>query len=112
MTISVTDKTAIVGVGNTEFSKNSGVSELSLAVEAIRIALDDAGLKPGDVDGLCTFTMDSSDEIEVARALGCNDLTFYSRVPYGGGAATGSGRRLSADVAAHAVANNSRRAVM
>ena len=90
MTISVTDKTAIVGVGNTEFSKNSGVSELSLAVEAIRIALDDAGLKPGDVDGLCTFTMDSSDEIEVARALGCNDLTFYSRVPYGGGAATGT----------------------
>lgn len=90
MTISITDKTAIVGIGNTEFSKNSGRSELSLAVEAIKNALDDAGLKPSDVDGMCTFTMDSNDEIEVARALGCGDLSYYGRVPYGGGAATGT----------------------
>jgi len=87
---SIADKTAIVGIGNTEFSKNSGRSELSLAVEAIKNALDDAGLKPSDVDGMCTFTMDSNDEIEVGRALGCGDLTFYGRIPYGGGAATGT----------------------
>ena len=46
---------AIVGIGQTEFSKNSGRSELQLAAEAVRAALDDAGLKPSDVDGMTTF---------------------------------------------------------
>lgn len=85
----VKDKAAIVGIGNTEFSKNSGRSELQLSCEAVRAALDDAGLKPSDVDGMTTFTMDTTDEIELARAVGIGDITFYSRVPHGGGAATG-----------------------
>ncbi|MCB1616652.1 MAG: lipid-transfer protein [Pseudomonadales bacterium] len=84
------DKAAIVGVGTTEFSKNSGRSELSLACEAVLDALKDAGIKPSEVDGMCTFTMDTNDEIEVARAIGCGDLSFYSRVPHGGGAPTGT----------------------
>lgn len=90
MVANVKDKAVIVGVGNTSFSKDSGVSELSLAVQAIKTALDDAGLKPSDVDGMATFTMDSNDEIEVARALGCGELTFWGRSHYGGGAATGT----------------------
>jgi len=86
----VKDKAVIVGVGNTEFSKNSGVSELNLAIQAIKIACDDAGLHPSAIDGMVTFTMDTSDEIEVARALGVGELTFYGRAHYGGGAATGA----------------------
>jgi 3-oxoacyl-[acyl-carrier-protein] synthase III len=46
--------TAIAGIGATEFSKDSGRSELRLAAEAVRAALDDAGLTPADVDGLVT----------------------------------------------------------
>ncbi|HEY9036371.1 MAG TPA: lipid-transfer protein [Pseudomonadales bacterium] len=83
------DKAAIVGIANTEFSKNSGRSETQLAAEAVAAALRDAGLKPSDVDGMTTFTMDTNDEIEVARAVGIGDLSFYSRVPHGGGAGTG-----------------------
>src|SRR3990172_8101889 len=83
------DKAAIVGIGQTEFSKNSGRSELQLAAEAVKAALDDAGLEPNDVDGMTTFTLDTSDEIEVARAVGIGDLTFFNRVPHGGGAAVG-----------------------
>lgn len=89
MTTALRDRAAIVGIGQTEFSKHSGRSELQLACEAVKAALDDAGLSPADVDGLTTFTMDSNDEIEVARAVGIGDLTFFSRVPYGGGAAIG-----------------------
>ena len=81
------DCAAIVGIGQTEFSKASGRSELQLACEATKAALDDAGLKPRDVDGLVTFTMDSSEETEVARNLGIPVLTLFSRVPFGGGAA-------------------------
>jgi len=83
------DQAAIVGIGATEFSKNSGRSELQLAAECVRNALDDCGLKPSDVDGMTTFTLDTSDDIEVARAVGIGDLTLFSRVPHGGGAATG-----------------------
>jgi acetyl-CoA acetyltransferase len=89
MTANIGSKSAIVGIANTEFSKNSGRSELQLACEAVRDAIADAGLKPSDVDGMTTFTMDTNDEIEVARAVGIGDLSFYSRVPHGGGAGTG-----------------------
>ena len=53
-------RAAIVGIGQTEFSKASGRSELQLACEATKAALDDAGLHPRDVDGFVTFTMDPS----------------------------------------------------
>jgi acetyl-CoA acetyltransferase len=89
MSIALRDRAALVGIGQTEFSKNSGRSELQLACEAVKAALDDAGLSPADVDGMTTFTMDTNDEIEVARAVGIGDLTFFSRVPHGGGAAIG-----------------------
>ena len=67
---SLGNRAAIAGIGQTEFSKESGRSELQLACEAVKAALDDAGLGPRDVDGLITFTMDESEEIEVARNLG------------------------------------------
>jgi acetyl-CoA acetyltransferase len=81
------DRAAIVGIGATEFSKDSGRSELRLAVEAVSAALDDAGLQPSDVDGYTTFSMDNNPAIEINRAIGGGDLRFFSRVDYGGGAA-------------------------
>ncbi|MGY0541625.1 lipid-transfer protein [Nocardioides sp. YJ-D4] len=83
----LSNRAAIVGIGATEFSKESGRSELQLSVEATRAALVDAGLTPADVDGLTTFTMDTSSEIALARELGLGDLRFFSRINYGGGAA-------------------------
>ena len=50
-------------------------------------ALDDAGIAAAEVDGLVTFAADTNPEIEVARTLGMGDLTFFSRIHYGGGAA-------------------------
>ncbi len=87
MTRSLSGVAAIAGIGATEFSKDSGRSELRLAVECVRAALADAGLAPSAVDGLVTFTMDANAEIAVARELGVGELTFFSRIPYGGGAA-------------------------
>lgn len=82
--MSISGKAAIAGIGQTEFSKESGRTELRLAVEATKAALDDAGIPPKDVDGFVTFTMDSNDEIELARAIGAKDLSFFSRIHYGG----------------------------
>ncbi len=77
----------IAGIGATEFSKESGRSELQLACEATLDALRDANMKPSDVDGMVTFTLDPSDEIQIARSIGIGELTFFSRIGHGGGAA-------------------------
>ncbi|GAA1359049.1 lipid-transfer protein [Streptomyces beijiangensis] len=92
-------KAAVVGIGATEFSKDSGRSELKLAVEAVQSALDDAGLTPADVDGLVTFTMDTSPEITVAQAAGIGELSFFSRIHYGGGAACATVQQAALAVA-------------
>lgn len=86
---SLHNKAAIAGIGCTEFSKASGRSELSLASEAVVAAVTDAGLAPSEIDGLVSYTLDPTDEIEVARSVGAGDLTFFSKVNYGGGAAVG-----------------------
>ena len=46
MTMSFAGRTAIAGIGATEFSKNSGRSTLRLAVECSDAAIRDAGLRP------------------------------------------------------------------
>jgi len=90
---------AIVGIGATEFSRNSGRSELRLAVAAVRAALADAGLLPAQVDGLVTFTMDANAEVAVAREIGAGELTFFSQVGYGGGAACATVQQAAMAVA-------------
>jgi acetyl-CoA acetyltransferase len=92
-------KAAIVGIGATDFSKDSGRSELRLAAEAVLDALDDAGLSPSDVDGLTTFTMDTNTEVAVARACGIGELKFFSKIHYGGGAACATVQQAAMAVA-------------
>ena len=77
---------AIVGIGQTEFSKNIGRPERTLALEAIRKALLDAGLEPREVDGLVRFDLESTTEVEIARNLGLENVRFFSEIAYGGGA--------------------------
>ena len=98
-TQSLADKAAIVGIGATDFSKNSGRSELRLAAEAVQAAVADAGLTPADVDGLVSFTMDTNTEIAVARAAGIGHLNFFSRIHYGGGAACATVQQAAMAVA-------------
>jgi acetyl-CoA acetyltransferase len=76
---------AIVGIGQTEFAKNIGRPERRIALEAIRAALDDAGIAPEEVDGLVRFDLESSTEVEIARSLGIPNLRFFGEVGYGGG---------------------------
>ena len=92
-------RAAIAGIGATEFSKDSGRSELRLASEAVLAAVRDAGLTPSDVDGLVSFTMDGNSEIAVARELGMRELSFFSRIHYGGGAAAATVQQAAMAVA-------------
>ncbi|RSN04509.1 lipid-transfer protein [Streptomyces sp. WAC 05977] len=97
--MTLSGRAAIAGIGATEFSKDSGRSELRLAAEAVSSALKDAGLSPSDVDGLVSFTMDGNSEIAVARELGIPELKFFSRIHYGGGAAAATVQQAAMAVA-------------
>lgn len=86
----IRDRTAIAGIGTTEYVRNIGRSELETALDAIGLALDDAGLAARDVDGI--FKIDtpgeeSNSELEIARNLGVANLRAWGGAGYGGGAA-------------------------
>ncbi|GAB5450222.1 MAG: lipid-transfer protein [Halioglobus sp.] len=85
----IKDRTAIAGIGQTEFGKKLEPSELQLACSAVLNALDDAGIDRSEVDGLASYTQDSNSEVELARNLGLGDISWFGQVGYGGGAGPG-----------------------
>jgi acetyl-CoA acetyltransferase len=87
--------TAIVGIGQSEFAKHLEPSEEELAVRAILAALEDAGIEAGEVDALSSFTMEATEEVAVAKNLGLGDITFFSKIGYGGGGGCGTIGHLS-----------------
>jgi acetyl-CoA acetyltransferase len=81
------DKYAIVGVGETKYMRGSGKTTRALATWAVRNAIEDAGLKPSDVDGMMSYQSgDSTFATFVAGDLGMR-LNFYMDV-FGGGSST------------------------
>jgi acetyl-CoA acetyltransferase len=80
------DKTAIAGVGYSPFTRGSGRSILSLAVEAARNAIEDAGIDPTEVDGVASFAWesDSVPSQAVATALALPGATYMLDLSMGG----------------------------
>ena len=77
-----------MGVGYTDFMKNSGVSTLALALQAIHAACDDAGISFKQLDGVATHRVgDSVQGAVVLNALGMVDPKFYVD-QFGGGSAS------------------------
>src|ERR671918_2304162 len=81
------DKYCIVGVGETAYSRNSGRTTRAMGVEAVRKAMNDAGLSPGDIDGMLSYHgNDSTSATAISADLGIR-LNFYMDV-IGGGSST------------------------
>jgi acetyl-CoA acetyltransferase len=88
--MSLRDQVAIAGIGATQFSRDSGVSTLTLATHAILAALEDAGLPAERLDGLATFRVgDSVLPAVLAQTLGIKDLHYYVD-QFGGGSVSHS----------------------
>ncbi len=95
----IRDNVAIAGIGMTEFSKDSGRSEHQMVCEAIKSAVDDAGLKMEDIDGMVRFTMDFTDEMHIISSLGIPNLNYFGECGYGGGASCATVLHAAAAVA-------------
>ena len=79
--IPIKEKTAIAGIGWTDFSRNAGASTLTMAIRAGLNAIEDAGLEPSDIDGVVSYFyryIDSASPKRLADALGlqCNFHVF------------------------------------
>ena len=82
-----TDKTCIVGVGETPHMRPSNRTTLSMAIEAVKNACDDAGIRPQDVDGITSYNAaDSTSGMHIASALGMR-LNYQVDI-MGGGSST------------------------
>ena len=49
------DKYAIIGLGETTYTRGSGMTTRALGTWAVKNALEDAGLKASDVDGMLSY---------------------------------------------------------
>jgi acetyl-CoA acetyltransferase len=83
----IRDRAAIVGIGQTAFSKSLGRSEYDMAVEAIWNACDDAGISPRQIDAVVRYDMEQIDEEQLLAALGNPLLRFFAGTAWGGGGA-------------------------
>lgn len=95
----IKDKVAIVGIGQTKYSRDSQRDELDLACEAIKNAVDDAGLKMEDIDGFEAFTLDRLALPMLINCLGISNVRYSSEVTGGGGAACAVTMHAAAAVA-------------
>jgi acetyl-CoA acetyltransferase len=95
----IQDRVAIVGIGHLPFAKDIGRPISDTAVEAIQLALDDAGLEAEDVDGMSMLEMEATHEVSIARRLGVRDLHWWDKISYGGGASCATVMHAAAAIA-------------
>jgi acetyl-CoA acetyltransferase len=83
---------AIAGLGVTPQGKVYGTNAIGFAVDAVRLALDDAGLTRSDVDGLLvnpglTWNDQGMGSFQLQQALGLRDLRLTATMNLGGATA-------------------------
>lgn len=78
------DTCAIVGIGETDYSRDSGRSDLTLAVQAVLAAAADAGIEPSEIDGIVRCNFDTVHSNDLIEAIGLPNVTYWSDVGQGG----------------------------
>src|SRR5499426_1461762 len=82
--MSLRDKAAITGVGETAYSRSSGQSVVALQMRASLAAIADAGLAPKDIDGIVAYGASGVVAEDFATNFGIPDLRFSAMTPMGG----------------------------
>jgi acetyl-CoA acetyltransferase len=82
--INLKDRCAIVGVGNTAYTRGTERTTVELHLEAAMKALADAGLSPADVDGVMPNEMSGVISEDFILNLGIPDLRFTATIRTGG----------------------------
>ena len=78
------DRCAIVGVGNTAYVRGTDATTLELHLEASLAAIEDAGLRPSDIDAVMPHELADRTVEDFIVNLGLRDLAFSSSIRHGG----------------------------
>lgn len=92
---------SITGVGETVYSRGPAArSSLALQLEAALAAVRDAGLQPGDIDGIVPSSVGSATAEDFIENFGLKDLRLSATVPMGGASAVAGLQLAQAVIAA------------
>ena len=94
------DRCAISGIGETDYSRNSGRSPLVLQLEAALAAARDAGLDPKEIDGVIPYATGGVVAEDFITNFGIADLKYSAIVPMGGASPVAALQSAAAVVAA------------
>ncbi len=98
--MSLREKAAITGVGETAYVRGSGKSAFQLQVEASLTAIADAGLTPKDIDGVIPIGITGAPAEEFVTSFGIPDLRFSALTPLGGASSIAAVQCAAAAIAA------------
>jgi acetyl-CoA acetyltransferase len=84
---SFADRAALVGIGETRYLRGAGRTALDQMLEAARAAVADAGLTPGEIDGLIPPPILTTGD-ELAACLGIDELRYCTTLHMGGASPT------------------------
>ena len=98
--MSLREKAAITGVGETAYVRGSGKSAFHLQVEASLTAIADAGLTPKDIDGIIPIGITGAPAEEFVTNFGLEDLRFSALTPMGGASSIAAIQCAAAAIAA------------
>jgi acetyl-CoA acetyltransferase len=104
----------ISGVGRSDMGRRLGRSELDLAVQACKDAIRDAGLSPGDIDGMVAWPGETPapNGFTGPAALRVSDALGLGWLNYHGAWTEGAGQLANVMSACHAVASGAARHVL
>jgi acetyl-CoA acetyltransferase len=98
--MSLREKAAITGIGETAYVRGSGKSAFQLQIEASLAAIADAGLTPKDIDGLVPIGITGAPAEEFVTNFGIPDLRFSALTPLGGASSIAAVQCAAAAIAA------------
>lgn len=98
--MSLKDKAAVTGVGDTAYGRGSGKSVWRLQLECSLAAIEDAGLKPADIDGIITYSLSPVVAEDFVTNFGIPDLRFSAITPMGGASCVAALQAAAAAVSA------------
>lgn len=98
--MSLSDRVAVTGIGETRYQRGATRGSTALQLEAALLAIADAGLAPREIDGIIPIGITGAPAEEIATNLGVAELRYSALTPMGGASAIAAIQTAAAAITA------------